>query len=176
VWILGFVALLPWLLREIPMATLGAVLVVTGWKLVNVKHVRELFHHHGILPAVIWAATLVIVVAEDLLTGVLVGIALSLIEVIPHLKRLKLGVDHHEADEHAALSLSGTATFVQLPRLSDALDKAPADKPLTIDVRDLAAVDHSCAELFREWLARRRARGASVTLLGADGRLARLAA
>jgi len=176
VWILGFVALLPWLLREIPMATLGAVLVVTGWKLVNVKHVRELFRHHGILPAVIWAATLVIVVAEDLLTGVLVGIALSLIEVIPHIKRLKLGVDHQEADEHAAISLSGTATFVQLPRLSDALDKAPADKPLTIDVRGLAAVDHSCAELFREWLARRRASGASVTLLGADGRLARLAA
>jgi MFS superfamily sulfate permease-like transporter len=176
VWILGFVALLPWLLREIPMAALGAVLVVTGWKLVNVGHVRELFRHHGALPAVIWAATLVIVVAEDLLTGVLVGIALSLIEVIPHFKRLKLGVDHHEADEHAAISLSGTATFVQLPRLSDALDKAPADKPLTIDVRGLAAVDHSCAELFREWLARRRASGASVTLLGADGRLARLAA
>jgi MFS superfamily sulfate permease-like transporter len=176
VWILGFVALLPWLLREIPMAALGAVLVVTGWKLVNVAHVRELFRHHGMLPAVIWAATLVIVVAEDLLTGVLVGIALSLIEVIPHFKRLKLGVDHHEADEHAAISLSGTATFVQLPRLSDALDKAPADKPLTIDVRNLAAVDHSCAELFREWLARRRASGASVTLLGADGRLARLAA
>jgi MFS superfamily sulfate permease-like transporter len=175
VWILGFVALLPWLLREIPMAALGAVLVVTGWKLVNVGHVRELFRHHGVLPAVIWAATLVIVVAEDLLTGVLVGIALSLIEVIPNLKRLKLGVDHHEADEHTAISLSGTATFVQLPRLSDALDKAPADKPLTIDVRGLAAVDHSCAELFREWLARRRASGASVTLLGADGRLARLA-
>jgi MFS superfamily sulfate permease-like transporter len=176
VWILGFVALLPWLLREIPMAALGAVLVVTGWKLVNVSHVRELFRHHGVLPAVIWAATLVIVVAEDLLTGVLVGIALSLIEVIPHVKRLKLGVVHHEADEHAAISLSGTATFVQLPRLSDALDKAPADKPLTIDVHNLAAVDHSCAELFRDWLARRRASGASVTLLGADGRLARLAA
>jgi MFS superfamily sulfate permease-like transporter len=175
-WILGFVALLPWLLREIPMAALGAVLVVTGWKLVNVAHVRELFRHHGVLPAVIWAATLVIVVAEDLLTGVLVGIALSLIEVIPHLKRLKLGVDHQEADEHAAISLSGTATFVQLPRLSDALDRAPAGKSVTIDVRDLAAVDHSCAELLREWLARRRASGASVTLLGADGRLARLAA
>ncbi|MGN6818790.1 MAG: SulP family inorganic anion transporter [Sphingomonas sp.] len=175
-WILGFVALLPWLLREIPMAALGAVLVVTGWKLVNVAHVRELFHHHGWLPAVIWAATLITVVAEDLLTGVLVGIALSLIEVIPHGRRLKLGVEHEEAEEHAAISLSGTATFVQLPRLSDALDKAPTDKPVTIDLRDLAAVDHSCAELFREWLARRRAIGASVTLLGANDRLARLAA
>ena len=30
VWILAFVALLPWLLREIPMAALGAILVVTA--------------------------------------------------------------------------------------------------------------------------------------------------
>ncbi len=176
VWILGFVALLPWLLREIPMATLGAVLVVTGLKLVNVSHVRELFRHHGVLPAVIWAATLVIVVAEDLLTGVLVGVGLSLIEVIPHLRRIRLGVERHEGDEHEALALSGAATFVQLPRLSDALDQVPAGKPVTIDLSRLAAIDHSCAELFREWLARRRASGASVTLLGADGRLARLAA
>ncbi|MCE3544498.1 SulP family inorganic anion transporter, partial [Escherichia coli] len=31
IWILGFVALLPFVLREIPMAALGAILVVTGW-------------------------------------------------------------------------------------------------------------------------------------------------
>jgi hypothetical protein len=40
---LGFVALLPWLLREVPMAALGGVLVVTGWKLVSLKHVKHLF-------------------------------------------------------------------------------------------------------------------------------------
>ncbi|NWP05703.1 SulP family inorganic anion transporter, partial [Escherichia coli] len=48
-WLLGFAALLPWLLREIPMAALGGVLVVTGWKLVSVSHVRHLFHHYGML-------------------------------------------------------------------------------------------------------------------------------
>lgn len=175
VWILGFVALLPWLLREIPMAALGAVLVVTGWRLVNIGHVRELFHHHGVLPAVIWAATLVIVVAEDLLTGVLVGIGLSLIEVVPHLHRLRLGVDREEAHDRSALSLSGTATFVQLPKLSEALDRVPTGKPVTVHMSELAAVDHSCAELFREWLVRRRAGGGSVTVIGAEGRLARIA-
>lgn len=174
VWILGFVALLPWLLREIPMAALGAVLVVTGWKLVNLSHVRELFKHHGPLPAVIWASTLIVVVAEDLLTGVLVGIGLSLIEVIPNLKRLKLGVDHRDEGDTAALALSGSATFVQLPKLSDSLDRVPAGKPVTIDVRRLAAIDHSCAELLREWLQRRRRHG-DATLLGAEGRLAGLA-
>ncbi|MBN8809314.1 MAG: SulP family inorganic anion transporter [Sphingomonas sp.] len=176
VWILGFVALLPWLLREIPMAALGAVLVVTGYKLVNLKHVRELFKHHGVLPAVIWAATLIVVVAEDLLTGVLVGISLSLIEVIPHIRRLKLGVAHDEHDDRVAVRLSGSATFVQLPKLSDALDRVPADKPVTIDGTQLAAVDHTCAELLRDWLARRRSGQHDVSVVGGTGPLAKLAA
>nr|WP_240047505.1 SulP family inorganic anion transporter [Sphingomonas panacisoli] len=176
IWILGFVALLPWLLREIPMAALGAVLVVTGWKLVNFGHVRELFRHHGVLPAVIWAATLVVVVAEDLLSGVLVGIGLSLIEVIPHVRRLKLGVEHDDGDHGTAIRLSGAATFVQLPKLSDALDRVPAGKPVVIDGTQLAAVDHTCAELMRDWLARRRSADNDVTVLGGAGPLSRLAA
>ena len=50
IWILGFVALLPWILREIPMASLAAVLVVTGWRLVHVGHVRSLLKSYGLLP------------------------------------------------------------------------------------------------------------------------------
>ncbi len=176
VWILGFVALLPWLLREIPMAALGAVLVMTGWKLVNLTHVRELFRHHGVLPALIWAATLIVVVTQDLLTGVLVGIALSLVEVIPHLRRLKLGIERDEGEHGVAIRLSGAATFVQLPKLSDALDRVPAGKPLIIDGTNLAAVDHTCAELIRDWLNRRRAAQSDVTIVGDARPLARLAA
>jgi MFS superfamily sulfate permease-like transporter len=175
-WILGFVALLPWLLREIPMAALGAVLVVTGARLVNVGHVRELFHHHGVLPAVIWGATLITVVMEDLLTGVIVGIGLSLVEVLPHVRRLRLGVDRHDNDERHAISLSGTATFLQLPKLSAALEGTPIGRPVTVDVNQLKAVDHSCAELFREWLHQRRSAGGTVTVLNDNGRLAKLAA
>jgi MFS superfamily sulfate permease-like transporter len=175
-WILGFVALLPWLLREIPMAALGAVLVVTGWKLVNLGHVRELFRHHGVFPAIIWAVTLVLVVAADLLTGVLVGIGLSLIELIPHVRRLKLGVERHDGDDRSAIHLSGAATFVQLPKLSDSLNGVPAGKAVTIDCTNLAAIDHTCAELVRDWLVRRRAVGGSVDLIDHAGRFPRFAA
>ncbi len=176
VWILGFVALLPWLLREIPMAALGAVLVVTGAKLVNVSHVRHLFRDHGLLPAAIWAVTLVLVVAEDLLTGVLVGIALSLLELIPHGRALKLKVDAQPHDSGHTIALAGAATLVALPRLSDTLDRVPEDAPVKLDVSRLSGVDHSCAELIREWLARRRAGGATVQVEGASDRVARLAA
>jgi MFS superfamily sulfate permease-like transporter len=170
-WILAFVALLPWLLREIPMAALAGILVVTGWRLVSLHHVRHLFLNYGPLPAVIWAATLIMVVATDLLTGVIVGLALTLIELIPHARRLRLKVDQSENDQRCEIVLNGTATFLSLPRLSAALDATPAGRPVRIDIQRLRHIDHSCAEMFNEWLQRRRAGGASVEFSGDPARL-----
>lgn len=175
-WILGFVALLPWLLREIPMAALGAILVVTGWRLVSVTHARHLFHNYGALPVVIWAVTLIVVVAEDLLTGVLVGIGLSLLELLPNLKRLRLKVETRNGVEGTSMQLAGSATFVTLPKLSDALEALPAGVPVQLDVSRLKAVDHTSAEMLKDWLQRRRAAGVAVELTGASHRIAALAA
>ena len=176
VWILGFVALLPWLLRAIPMAALGAVLVVTGWRLVSVKHAQHLYRDYGILPVVIWAATLIMVVATDLLTGVLIGIGLTVLELIPNLKRLRLKMlEQRDGDAHA-ISLDGAATFVTLPRLSAMLDRVPANAAVRLDVSKLDAVDHTTAELLRDWFQRRKAAGNPVELRGQRGRIATLAA
>ena len=174
VWILGFVALLPWLLREIPMAALGAVLVLTGWRLVNLGHVRHLFRNYGMLPALVWGITLVLVVAEDLLTGVLVGIALSLLELIPNLRNLRLKVFREDVGGTQTLRLDGAATFITLPHLSGMLDAVPVGAPVRLDVTHLAAADHTCAELIKDWLARRRASGNPVELYGASGKVATL--
>ncbi|AQR75689.1 SulP family inorganic anion transporter [Sphingomonas sp. LM7] len=176
VWILGFVALLPWLLREIPMAALGAVLVVTGARLVNFSHAKHLFKDYGLLPAAIWAVTLVLVVAEDLLTGVLVGIALSMLELLPHGRRLRLKVDERDDAEGRTITLEGAATFVALPKLSAKLESTPVGSPVRFDLTRCSAVDHTCAELLRDWSSRRRAGGSEVAFDGAIGRFAKLAA
>ena len=175
-WILGFVALLPWLLNEIPMAALAGILVVTGWRLISIQHVRHLFGRYGMLSAVIWAATLTMVVAEDLLTGVLVGLALSLIELVPHARRLKLTVEQHDTEEGRRIALDGAATFIMLPRLSAALDSAPVDRPVRLDMTKLAAIDHTCAEMVSEWLHRRHKSGHETELAGGDARVRRLVA
>ena len=174
-WILGFVVLLPWLLREIPMAALGGILVVTGWRLVGLTHVRHLFHQHGVLPAVIWGATLVVVVAEDLLTGVLVGLALSCLELVPYLRRLRLNVDQRADADGNALSLGGVASFVSLPKLSAALEAVPAGS-MRLDVSRLDGVDHTCAELITDWLQRKRATGATIEVIGGSRRMQQLMA
>ena len=176
VWILGFVALLPWLLREIPMAALAGILVVTGVRLVSLDHVRHLLHRYGPLPAIVWAATLITVVATDLLTGVLVGIGLSLVEMLPHLRQLRLKMADGPSGDAHEVSLDGTATFLSLPKLSAKLESLPTVGPIILNVERLAHIDHTCAEMVREWVDRRRNSGGPVELLGATGRMQQLAA
>ena len=174
VWILGFVALLPWLLQAIPMAALAAILVITGWRLVSLAHVRHLFRGYGLLPVAIWAATLTMVVATDLLTGVLVGIALSTLELVPNLRRLGLRIDARDEGTGQAIYLQGAATFVTLPMLTSAIERAPASAPVRLDLSRVPAMDHTVAEMLRDWLARRRGSGLPVEMTGASPRVAAL--
>jgi MFS superfamily sulfate permease-like transporter len=176
IWILAFVALLPWLLREIPMAALGGILVVTGWRLVSLAHVTHLFHRYGVLPALIWAATLITVVAEDLLTGVLVGLGLSLLELVPHVRQLGLRVHERRDGDRNHVALDGTATFFTLPKLTRMLEALPQDRALTLDFRRVSAVDHTCAEAINDWLQRRRAAGMRIDIAGHGARLRGLVA
>ena len=164
-WLLAFVALLPAVLREVPMASLGGVLVVTGWRLVNLRHAHELFKHHGPFPVAIWAATLFTVVAVDLLTGVIVGLALTGLELLPRLNRLGLRVRRREVGPgQYTLALAGNATFVQLPRLLRTLEAVPPDADVQVRTAGPFHLDHTCREAIADWAARRRRAGARVTL------------
>jgi MFS superfamily sulfate permease-like transporter len=166
IWILGFVMLLPWLLREIPMAALAGVLVVTGWRLVSLDHVKHLYHHYGVMPALIWAGTLFMVVTTDLLTGVLTGLVLSLLELVPHLRELKLEVKVETKDAHVELQICGRATFVSLPKLTRILDDLPNAARIRLNLAGLAQLDHTCAEVLADWIQRRRKAGTHVELVG----------
>lgn len=176
VWILAFVAALPFVLREIPMASLAAVLVVTGWRLVQFGHVATLFRNYGLLPAFVWAATLVMVVATDLLTGVLVGIGLSVLEVVPYVRNLKLRVDtRQDGDEHS-VRLDGVASFLSLPKLSEVLERLPHSAPVQLDLTKLKAIDHTTAEMIRDWSRRRTSAGVRVSITGGGTHLPALTA
>ena len=165
-WILGFVALLPWLLREIPMAALGGVLVVTGWRLVSLQHVRHLLHVHGRLPALIWLVTFVLVVATDLLTGVLAGLALSLVELLPHRRGLKLQVTQREEGDATHVVLNGSATFLSLARLNAVLEALPENRPVRLNLDAVNGMDHTASETLGEWLSRQKKRGTDIEVTG----------
>ena len=80
-WLLVFVSLLAFVLRMIPTSALAAMLVYTGYKLVNFKAIREL-KRYGWGEVVVYFATLTTIVCVDLLTGVVTGIVLSAVKLL----------------------------------------------------------------------------------------------
>jgi MFS superfamily sulfate permease-like transporter len=166
VWILGAVALLPWMLQSIPMAALAGVLIVTGVRLVSLRHAKHLFESYGALPAAIWAVTFATIIATDLLTGVLVGIGLSLVELVPWIKRLRLRIERKMArDGSIDLTLVGTATFVQLPILISALEATSNSARVALHTDNLLFIDHTCVDFLRGWVARQRENGGAVSFV-----------
>ncbi|WP_315855043.1 SulP family inorganic anion transporter [Chenggangzhangella methanolivorans] len=155
-WLLAFVAALPQALELVPTAALAGILIVTGWRLIQLEHARGLFQRHGALPAAVWAATLILVVAVDLLTGVLVGLALAMVEIVPHLRKRYLVVHTgEEKDGSVSVRLAGSATFLQLPQLEKALADVPAGTDVKLETRRLDYIDHTTREMLTEWADRR---------------------
>ena len=104
----------------IPTASLAAVLVFTGYKLVDWKAVKKLWGY-GKSEVLIWVATLVGIVVTDLLTGVLVGVGLSAAKLLYTFSHLAIRVADDPNHRRTVIYLEGTATFVSLPKLAAAL-------------------------------------------------------
>ncbi len=158
VWLLALVALFPNVLSMIPTASLAAVLVFTGYKLVEWKHVRKL-REYGWFPVIIYAATIVGIVTTDLLTGVVIGLGLTLVKLIYKATQMQVRVHYSEADNHADVYLRGTATFLRLPQITSALDAVPLNATMQLHIDDLYYIDHTCYDLFRSDAEQRERRG-----------------
>ena len=163
--ILAFVGLMPGVLRLVPTASLAGVLLVTGWRLIGLHHVKELFHEYGRIPAAIWAVTFAMVVATDLLTGVLVGLSLSILESVNQMRRPGFRLRQVETDAGTELRLAGTATFLRLPQLLSALDQVPTDRNLRIRTRGLRHIDHTFASALQQAASARSDGGRRVIVV-----------
>ncbi|WP_146451421.1 SulP family inorganic anion transporter [Bythopirellula polymerisocia] len=151
VWLLLFVSVLAFLLRLIPTSSLAAMLVYTGYKLINVKSMVKL-RQYGWGEVAIYAATVGTIIFTDLLSGVLVGIALSagkLLYTFSHLEA-KLSLSEN-GEKDAVLKLKGSATFIRLPKLAAVLERVPEDADLHVDFSHLDYIDHACLELLMNW-------------------------
>ena len=161
-WILLFLLALPGVLRLVPTASLGGVLVVTGLKLVDARHLRSLARH-GSSAVATYAVTVLTIVATDLLTGVLAGLAVSVVLVAWRTSHMRAEL-HDQGGAEARLALHGAATFVRLPQLEKALRQIPADTRVRLDSERLAYIDHACLDLLRDWERSRAKTGVSPSI------------
>jgi MFS superfamily sulfate permease-like transporter len=162
-WLLVFVSLLPGVLRQIPTAALAAILVYTGYKLVNLKAVRTLWGY-GKSEVAIYGLTLATIVAKDLLTGVLIGIGLSVVKLLYTFSHLHVRLESDPEFARNTLYLEGAATFVRLPRLAAALETVPPNTELHVHFEELTYIDHACLDLLLNWEKQHEATGGRLVV------------
>lgn len=162
-WLLVFVAILPWVLNYIPRASLAAVLVFTGWKLINLRAIRKLWKVSK-PDGVICLITLGLVVGVDLLTGVVVGIACTAARLLYTFARLDIDTEEIPGENRTNLNLRGAATFLALPRLTEVLDQVSPTTELHVSLKNLTYVDHSCLEQFINWEKQHKATGGRLVI------------
>ncbi|MEC4815364.1 MAG: SulP family inorganic anion transporter [Scytonema sp. PMC 1069.18] len=160
-WLLLLVIAAPGLLRTIPTASLAAILVYTGYKLIEVEHIRQL-KKYGRFPLVIFFSTLIGIVTTELLTGVLIGIVLTAISLIYKVSSLNIETIWNEKNRRVDIYLEGAATFVRLPKLASILEQIPPGTNAHIHLDRLAYIDHSCLDLFSTWAKQQEQMGSTL--------------
>ncbi len=163
VWLLVFVVFLSFLLRLIPTSALAAILVYTGYKLMTPRSITEL-RKYGWGEVGIFAATVIMIVVTDLLTGVIVGIALAAVKLLYTFSHLHINMDVNEEEHKAVMSLAGAATFIRLPKLANALENVPANSELHVDLQHLDYIDHACLDLMMNWAKQHESTGGRLVI------------
>jgi MFS superfamily sulfate permease-like transporter len=164
-WLLLFVAFLPFVLRQIPTACLGAILVFTGYKLMNIAVIDEL-KAHGRSEVAIYLGTLGAIVVTNLLTGVLVGVGLAIWKLLYTTQNLDTHLEQWTSDQTVTyrFHLMGIATFVSLPRLATALEDVPPGVAVEMHFESLRHIDHACLTLLESWVKLHEQMGGRVMI------------
>jgi MFS superfamily sulfate permease-like transporter len=159
VWILLSVLALPGVMRMIPTASLAAVLIYVGVKLVKPADVRKLARF-GRIPVLIYFASMAAIVFTNLLTGVLVGVGLSLLRLLYTVTHLEAKLNEEGDCTH--VHLSGVGTFLGIPKITRVLEQVKPHGTVHLHSHGLRYIDHACLEVVEAWVERREEQGQEV--------------
>jgi len=161
VWILTFILLFPSILGLIPVCTLAAALVYTGGRLMNPK-VGLGFLKQSRVEFAIYLSTALSIFMFGLLQGVLIGFTLAVIQVLYKLNHLR--IDIKSDDEKVVVDLSGTATFLTIPKVSSAIEGIESQRDVHVKVTALTYIDHAIVDFLTTWEGDYVKQGGSVSL------------
>lgn len=162
------VGLLPSMLNKIPLASLAAILLFTGFKLADPKLFRQMWRQ-GRYQFIPFIVTLTAIVFTDLLLGILIGLAVSLLFILNSNLRtpIRRVVETHLGGDITHVELAPQVSFLNRAALSQIFDDAPEGSRLLIDASDTDYIDPDVLTLIREFRSETApARGVQVSLRG----------
>jgi MFS superfamily sulfate permease-like transporter len=169
---LVFVAFFPFVLHEIPLAALAAMLVYTGTRLASPKEFSHTYQI-GKEQLIIFLVTIIFTLWIDLLVGIFAGVAskfiIQMILGIPFKNTFKAGINVRETDaSHITLSISGAAVFSNYLSIKKHLFGLPLGKNVEINLSECKIVDHTVMDNLHLFGNDYRAAGGSLHIIGLD--------
>ena len=156
IFLLACVALIPTMLHRIPLAALAAMLIYTGSRLAHPNEFVNVYRI-GKEQLAIFVTTLVMVLAVDLLVGVIAGIALKMVIHVANgvpLKSLFMPyIEVQEEDENTSLIIARESAvfsnWIPFKRQIEEIGLVQR-RNLILDVSDVKLIDHSVMEKLEE--------------------------
>jgi len=165
-----FVLLFPHFIHSIPLATLAALLVYTGYRLAAPKHFKEVFDI-GIDQLCLFVITIIGVLATDLLIGVALGIASKLvIELLRGVWLNNIFKIHFSISRPTAhiisIELEGSALFSNFMPLRKAVNKLEPGKTIVFNFSNGYMIDYSVMQFIDDFSRDYKAQGGKILKIG----------
>jgi len=158
VWILVFAAFFSPMINLIPLSVLAGLLVHVGTNLVKIAEIRELRHFRS---ASVYAVTLAGVVLLNLLWGIGLGFALSLILLLRDLARINVQFTESK-DGSIHVTFRGSLSFLSVPVLTQQLRGIPQARQVSLTFQ-VERLDHAAIVAIRDWKKGYQRTGGEVT-------------
>jgi MFS superfamily sulfate permease-like transporter len=146
------VAFIPVALNKIPLASLAAVLLLTGWKLAK-PQTFKMRYNLGMRQFLPFMTTVVVMLWKDLLVGVGAGLAVSVIFVLFDHARSGLTREVNETEKSYTIHLPAHTSFLTKALLATLLSASPAGYRVSINARRCEEIDPDVLETIENYNA-----------------------
>lgn len=146
------VLVIPFVLNEIPYASLAAILLVTGYNLTRPKLYLNMWKL-GLKQFLPFILTIVFILLTDLLIGVSIGLLLSVYFIVQNnfKAEYKVHKEKYNGIETYSIILNSNVTFLNKYKLKKALDEVPEYSVLVVDGSNCNFIDHDILEIISEY-------------------------
>ena len=162
------VLVFPRYVNLIPLSCLAAILLMTGLKLVSLQNMKRMWNQ-GRYQFVPFAATMAAIVLTDLVTGIMIGMVVSIGFILnSDLRRpIRRIVEKHLGGEVLHIVLGNQVTFLNRAALEKTLNDLPSGSHVLLDAETTDYIDPDVSALIREFKDQAAPiRGIQVSLCG----------
>jgi len=159
--------LFPKVMNMIPLASLAAILLITGYKLAKPTLFKSMYAQ-GWAVFTPFIVTVLGVVFIDLLKGVMLGMAVGIFLLLRNNFKIPF---HFNAARHVAgtpirIELSEDVTFLNKASIMNTLAELPKGSHVILDASRTMALDPDVREIIQDQLVRARDQGITIECIG----------